>query len=520
MSSHPSQSPGDTGNTRNPGIADPVSAAAQQLMALLDLLTGKKDSPEPSGVAPDPGPGQLLDAMNSLLSAMNRQWPLQADLHERHVYNPSGPGALAFGDDVMGSVLRGIVNDEQRIMAVSDDKALHEHRHALSLVPARPIVIHVEVQPNKSPHCGALVVLCFAFAVAHAIRRRVQNQLFINLEVSVEVALIDTAPAKPIWFYHDGVLYQKSLRDVHNALTEHLGEYNDILTHLSSWSGIDFHVTAQAQFFNHPYMPRFIQYLASRHRTIGSQLSPKHGTLGLSAACPAEGCQLADKRGRMTQYRELPSDQASSVPQGGATSASAFVSPSSTTTPIQLIFNCPKHGPHILEVGRPGNTHWANLLEADGPARTLLQSMVHMTDIFAHHVLVTGADRAGTYHETTLLRPLAEWTATMTGDGIWENARGRMPHILYAPLVTDWSGARLCFGSTASSYWSTSAWARSSRLMRYEFGDDGLRRLWEEVLRWVADPKKVFRCYSVLYLRRIMEGAHWPVEHCTADAVG
>jgi hypothetical protein len=43
-------------------------------------------------------------------------------------------------------------------------------------------------------------------------------------------------------------------------------------------------------------------------------------------------------------------------------------------------------------------------------------------------------------------------------------------------------------------------------------GSEGLRRVWEEVGRWVDDPRKGFRCFSVEYLRRVViEGRRWEV---------
>jgi hypothetical protein len=43
-------------------------------------------------------------------------------------------------------------------------------------------------------------------------------------------------------------------------------------------------------------------------------------------------------------------------------------------------------------------------------------------------------------------------------------------------------------------------------------GSEGLRRVWKEVGRWVDDPRKAFRCFSVEYLRRVViEGRSWEV---------
>jgi hypothetical protein len=140
--------------------------------------------------------------------------------------------------------------------------------------------------------------------------------------------------------------------------------------------------------------------------------------------------------------------------------------------------------------------------------------MTHLLDTQAHHIRVTGADYAGTYQEALLYRPLAEWSASTVA-----SVRGRTPHILYAPLVVDWSGAKL----SKSLYVRAGGYAGmrmlgmegllSYRVLRGTVGEVGLRRVWEEVGRWVADPRRVFRCFSVVNLRRVVvEGVGWEGE--------
>ncbi|KAK3308438.1 uncharacterized protein B0T15DRAFT_107891 [Chaetomium strumarium] len=268
---------------------------------------------------------------------------------------------------------------------------------------------------------------------------------------------------------------------------------------------------SRLEFFRHPHMPMLIRYLASRRTALGSQLSPQHGTLGLSATCQVGRCQKLDTPGAYTQYRELLSD-GSVLSSSAATGLTA-----GRTNAFEIITNCPDHGPQVLQVGDPDNMAWTERLVASGPVRTLLQSMLNLTDFGSRHVLITGADRAGLYHETTLLRPLAEWSATAMGS-LMDKVRGRMPHILYAPLVTDWSGARLCFWATAASPWSTSHWASSYRVMVDMFGEGMLGRLFDEVLRWVGDSKMMFRSYSTLYLQHILEGRDWLVGYLVAES--
>lgn len=228
-------------------------------------------------------------------------------------------------------------------------------------------------------------------------------------------------------------------------------------------------------------MPLLLNYMVSQRSTLGPELSPKYSSLALRSACPVPGYGLAEKHGRLNEYKA-----------GGANQDGV------------IAFHYPRHGPHTTNLSYPGEIA---RLEANTPTRNLLRSMVHLLDTTTHHVRVTGADYAGMYQETSLYRPLAAWSA-ITG-----LAGGRTPHILYAPLIVDWSGVKL----SKSLYVRDGAYAFLNQLgmdgfcsfarLKDRFGGDGakgLRRVWDEVQRWVADPKKLFRAFSLAYLQGVI----------------
>jgi hypothetical protein len=229
-------------------------------------------------------------------------------------------------------------------------------------------------------------------------------------------------------------------------------------------------------------MPSILRYVTTHHLTLGHQLSPKHGKLALRAACPVAGCSLAEKHGQLNTYH-----------------------PSSSTDTERITLHYPRHGPHTIRLTNPREVA---RLEANAPTRNLLRSMSQLLDTRAHHVRVTGADYAGTYQEALLLRPLAAWSAR-TG-----LAAGRTPHILYAPLVVDWSGAKLSKslyvregGYDMMKVFGTDGLC-SYRVLKERVGGgaEGLRRVWEEVGRWMEDPKRLFRAWSVEYLAGVVMG--------------
>lgn len=472
------------------------AAAARKLVGVLnDLILA--DSTEPGQAASSVSldslsggkPQRVLSAIEGLLLELVPGIPLYAAFHDGQVHNPLGAGAYAFRDDLIDPLLFGLANDEIASGLAGRDQPLRD-------LPTRPIMIHAGAQPNNSPHCGTLVVFCYAFAVARAIRNRMEARAAGSRTppVSVEITFVDTAPVNSEGIEIDGIHYQRSYRDVPGALDTRMGDYREVLSVLSAWSDTPFSIAFQSDFFSHPAMPSLVRYLIANHQTLGRQLSPKHGTLALRAACPEPGCGLAEKHGRLNQYQ-----QPGSADDDDAT----------------ITFHCPRHGPHAVSAARAASVA---RLEANAPTCNLLRSMVHLLDSSSsssgrHHVRVTGADYAGTYQEAFLHRPLAAWTtASSSSSGAAAGAvRGRTPHILYAPLVVDWSGAKLSKslyvretgGYGAMALLGTDGLCSYARL-KARVGEAGLRRLWDEVGRWVADPRRLFRCWSVEYLQRVV----------------
>ncbi|KAK4161328.1 hypothetical protein QBC43DRAFT_323841 [Cladorrhinum sp. PSN259] len=449
----------------------PQTDSATAARRLIGLLTPLLDpSPMDSSKVDGETRKEILAAIQDFMPSLNQKNPIFTSFHDGQVQNPLGGGSYAFQHDIVGPILSGLVHDEG-IEGGGRDAFWTPPK-----LPTRPIVIHAGLQPNNSPHAGTLVVFCLAFAFARDIQSRMIAMSEDGVEVpsvSVEITFVDTAPVNSECITVDGVQYQRSYR-----MAGPLGfadDYHTVLRFLSIWSGIPYTVAFQSDFFSGPSIPKILEYMVSRSETLGRQLSPKHGALALRAACPVWGCGLAEKHGLLNTY-----------------------------TNSSITFQCPVHGPHTVRITEPAE---AARLEANAPARNLIRGMAHLLDTKAHNIRVTGGDYAGTYQEMFLYRPLAAWSAA-TGLAV-----GKTPHILYAPVIVDWSGAKL----SKSLYVREGAYDLMKVLgtdglcsferLRARFGDDGaegLGRLWREVERWLESPKKLFRSYSAEYLQRVI----------------
>ncbi|UKZ58248.1 hypothetical protein TrVGV298_012115 [Trichoderma virens] len=431
--------------------------AASRLISIIDTLTLTGGSSNEGGSHET----AIFSAIQDFLLVLSPHRPLYAGFHDGQVHNPLGGGAYAFKEGLISPTILSLMNDEVFL------------EHGLT----RPIIIHAGFQPNNSPHAGTLIVFSYAFLLAKAIHDEISAH-GSAISVAVEIAIVDTAPISHETREIGGIQYQRAYRDDPAVLAAYMIDYEEVLDQMSKWSGISFRPTYQSDLFSHPELPKLLAYVVNHRARLASQLSPKYNTIALRAACPVPGCSLTEKHGILNQY-----------------------------THNSITFYCPYHGEHSISLSQPSEIA---RLEANAPTRNLIRSMLHLLDKDAHHIRITGADYAGTYQEAFLYRPLAEWSA-LTGQGV-----GRTPHIHYAPLVVDWSGAKLskslyvCNGGYETMEALGTDGLLSYARLRSKHGTQGLKRIWDEVERWITEPKNLFRAsFSVEYLRAVLDGSNW-----------
>ena len=141
-------------------------------------------------------------------------------------------------------------------------------------------------------------------------------------------------------------------------------------------------------------------------------------------------------------------------------------------------------------------------LEYNTPLRNLIRGLVYLIDnddpnTEFQWLRITGSDYAGFYQEQLLYK-----TTDLVGYSV-----SNLPIILYAPLVTDWSGAKL----SKSLYVKEGAYKYLPSYMinydnlRKEKGTDGLDRIYYEVHSWLEEPYKLFRNYSIYYFMEVLK---------------
>ncbi|MBP9778794.1 MAG: hypothetical protein KBD25_06415, partial [Rickettsiaceae bacterium] len=298
-----------------------------------------------------------------------------------------------------------------------------------------------------------------AFAVASNIQKK------SNKKVSVVFEVVDTAPTEKTII--EGIEYQISLR--HKGVDQqYLSEYIEILNILKRLTNVNYSLRKQAEFNGQPIIEEILNKIGKNHIELGKIMDPTNGKLRIRVACPK--CGLADKQGIKTVIKSN-----------------------------SIVSYCPEHGNY--ETAYKDNFKF----EFNTPLRNLIRAMAYSLDntnsnLPYEWVRVTGADYAGFYQEQILYKP-----ASFLG---FETIN--LPIILYSPLITDWSGAKL----SKSLYVKEGAYKYLPQyLVNYEafksqFGVPGFEKLFNEIDLWVREPYRLFRNYSVYYFINLFENGN------------
>ncbi|KAI1790413.1 hypothetical protein LXA43DRAFT_1074852 [Ganoderma leucocontextum] len=362
------------------------------------------------------------------------------------------------------------------------------------------LIIHIGAQPNNSPHAGTIVTFALAFLVARAMKREyatlraraAAEHMDLTgwadyLDVRVQLDLVDTAPdSAKTTTGPDGIVSHRST----GAMRTFLPDYDALLAELSEFIGgeVEYTVTYQDALMRAPAMRDALRTIIIDRTRLAPEHAPQREALAIRCACPAPDCGTADKHGILNEYA---------------------VTPDSTT----ITFQCPTHGPHSVHLEDPDERA---RVELNTPLRNLARTLVYMADTVASrrpdsggpparaHMRVTGADYAGPYQESMLFRPLARLAPRMQPplpldeDGVW-------PVFVYAPLITDWSGAKLSKSlyvrAEAYRYLRDAGldWLLEFRRMKEEGRDRTV--LYRMVETWVENPTMLFcRNYSLEYV--------------------
>lgn len=315
----------------------------------------------------------------------------------------------------------------------------------------KKVKISIGAQPSSSPHLGTLVVFSLAFALGKMLKEYDKE-----LEVIVLFEMVDTAPGETKTI--NGTKYQISLKKS-GILNQYIDQYYDILEQLSKLSGIPYETRKQSEFNRHPAIPNIVKNIMENKKELAIILEPRNNIIRIRSACPV--CGLTDKEGINNQFID-----------------------------DKLICYCPIHGQYEVDINEEPER-----LEYNTPLRNLIRAILYSFDnqndeLDYEWIRITGSDYAGFYQEQTLYK-----SVDILGYSV-----SKLPTILYAPLITDWSGGKLSKSMYAKNiYDNLPDFVVNYENLKKEKGKKGLELIFNEVLSWLEEPYKLFRNYSIYY---------------------
>ena len=284
-----------------------------------------------------------------------------------------------------------------------------------------------------------------------------------NKKVIILYEVIDSAPSETSVI--NGIKYQKSLKYT-GKMNEFLGEYLEILEYYKNLTGITYEIRFQKEFNSQPEIPGIIKKIINNREYISSRLDPKYGKIRIRMSCPK--CGLTDKNSILNIYN------------GNA-----------------IIFYCPVHGEYSAKLDID-----TSLLEYNSPYRNLIRCLYYTSvnnnyDYDYQILRVTGSDYAGFYQEEMRYK-----IASYLG-----YPAHTLSMIFYAPLVSDWSGAKM----SKSLYVKEGAYSDipvafiNYKYLKEKYGLNGLKKLYNIVSNWFENPYMLFRHYTIYYFIKEFE---------------
>jgi hypothetical protein len=247
------------------------------------------------------------------------------------------------------------------------------------------------------------------------------------------------------------------LRDT-GRLQQYLPDYIHILELLAKQYAIKYYVRFEKEFLQQPGISGVLQEIIKNRAVLGKHLMPSTGIPALRAACPT--CGLVDKYGVNDIYSE------------NCTSIS---------------FECPHHGQFVHTTEKD-----AHRIQFNCQLFNLVLGLSY-EQVDYGWIEICGSNYAGLWQEQLLWRFLSKPAI-----------------IVYTPLISDWSGSKvsksLYLQKTAYDYLRQAGqeYLLSYNVLRQEGRD--LNLLWQEIERWVDEPYRLFRSYSLHYLHLLFEG--------------
>lgn len=323
--------------------------------------------------------------------------------------------------------------------------------------------IHYSAQLNGHPHMGTLTSLTSAFVIGEYIQRE------FNIPSTLKFEALENAPIEKNQIGDREYCRMHSHHYVGGIpLSEiHMASFMEVFNYLKSNTGVNYEVEFYEQFQKNPFVRKTLLEIISREEEFVPYIAPSEGLLRIRFPC--KECHIMEKTSKDSRIVE-------------------------NHAPEYIVYHsvCPEHGGFEIKVSQAED----NLIDFNTSIRNVIKEARFIEEAKnsnAMNLMVDGGDWTGMAFQ--IMQSLG-----LLGYGIKD-----LPVRIFTPIIEDWSGAKF----SKSVYVKDGTYRHvpqeflDYRKFQETFGTSGLEIVLNESRRWIEDPRKLFRNYSVDYLRKV-----------------
>lgn len=325
--------------------------------------------------------------------------------------------------------------------------------------------IHYSAQLNGYPHMGTLTSLATAFNIGEYILENFDKKSVIKFEA------LDNAPIEKFWIKDREYCKMHAHHRVNGIPVSeiYMDSFSEVMDYFSSKTGVKYEVETYQDFQKNAFVRNKLLEIIKREKEFVPFIAPSEGLLRIRFPCP--DCYFMEK-----------------------TSKDSVIIDNSN--PLDVLYSsiCPEHGSFEVRINQDNSS----LVDFNTSLRNVIKESKFIEEsrsCNSMNLMVDGGDWTGMAFQ--VIQSL----------GLLGYQIGDLPTRIFSPIIEDWSSAKF----SKSIYIKEGTYKHvPEEFLSYEnfkksFGTNGLDIVLGESKSWVEEPKKLFRNYSVEYLRRVFK---------------
>ena len=325
--------------------------------------------------------------------------------------------------------------------------------------------IHYSAQLNGHPHMGTLTSLGTAFTIGEYIKRE------FNIPSTIKFEALENAPIGKVKVGDREYCKMHSHTYVDGSpLSEiYMHSFREVLDYFSKNTGVSYEVEYYEEFQKNPFVRKKLLEIIAREDEFIPFIAPSEKILRIRFPCGE--CHVMEK-----------------------TSKDSIVLENNAPRYALYRSRCPEHGMFDVRISQENDT----LVDFNTSIRNVIKEAKFIEDSKVSNsmnLMIDGGDWTGMAFQV------------MQSLGLMGYQIGDLPLRIFTPIIEDWSGAKFSKSVYVKdgTYRNVPSEFLDYKRMQETFGVDGLNIVLNETRSWVNDPKKLFRNYSVDYLRKVFK---------------